>query len=94
MDWMVPRMLVIIAVIAVVGIVFGRLRRETPATMAMNVGGYALFMVGLGWAQSFGEGAFLAAGAASLGSLMFTSAASRKPRARDIGLEVADRASS
>jgi hypothetical protein len=83
-------MLVIVAVIAVAGIAFGRLRHETPATMAMNVGGYALFMIGLGWAQSFGEEAFLAAGAASLGSLMFTSAASRKPRARDIGLEGVD----
>ena len=28
MDWIVPRMLVIIPVIVVVGIVFGRLRRE------------------------------------------------------------------
>jgi hypothetical protein len=86
-------MLVIIGVIVVVGIVSGRLRRETPATIAMNVGGYALFMIGLGWSQSLGEGAFLAAGAASLGSLMFSSAASRKPRATDIGLDVVDRSS-
>ncbi len=93
MDWIVPRMLVIIPVIVLGGIIFGRLRRETPATMAMNMGGYALFMIGLGWAQSLGEGAFLAAGAASLGSLMFTSAASRKPRARDIGPGVADTSS-
>ena len=90
MDWIAPRMLVIVATIVVVGIAFGRLRRETPATMAMNVGGYALFMIGLGWAQSFGGGAFLAAGAASLGSLMFASAASRKPRPGD-GMQIEDR---
>ena len=85
MDWIVPRMLVMIPIIVVAGIIFGRLRRETPAIMAMNVGGYALFMIGLSWAQSFGEGAFWAA---SLGSLMFASAASRKPRANHLGREV------
>ena len=55
--------------------------------------GYALFMIGLVWAQSLGVKAILAAAAASLGSLMFTSAASRKPRARDIGPGIADRSS-
>ena len=36
MDWIVPWMFVITAVIVVVGIAVGRLRRETPATTALQ----------------------------------------------------------
>jgi hypothetical protein len=92
MNWLNPGTIAMLAIVAAAGVFFGRIRHETPATMAMNVGGYTLFMIGLGWAQSFGGGALLAAGAASLGSLMFTSTASRKPRPRNGGMQVEDRA--
>jgi hypothetical protein len=74
------RTLILIAFVVVIGIVVGRLRGESAATIALNVGGYLLFLGGLSWAAEIGTDALLAAAVASLGSLMFTMAASWRGR--------------
>ena len=78
MDWLSPVLIIGIVVVPLTAIVFGRLRGETPATIALDAGGYLLFLLGLSWASNLGQEALIAAGAASLGSLVFTMAGGRR----------------
>ena len=80
MDWLNAGFLIPVVVVTVAGIVFGRIRGETPVTIGLNVGGYLIFLFGLNWAASLDIKALLAAGAANLGSLVFTMAAGRQRR--------------
>ena len=80
MDWLNAGFLIPVVVVTMAGIVIGRIRGETPFTIGLNVGGYLIFLLGLTWASSLGGEAVLAAGAASLGSLLFTMAAGRQRR--------------
>lgn len=74
---MEPQFIVLLVTFLVVGgVVAGFRRGESRATIALNVVGYLVFMGGLAWASELGGEAILAAGAASLGSLMFTTAGS------------------
>ena len=78
---MQPQFIVLLVfIVAVVGVVVGRRRRESPSRIALTVVGYLTFMGGLMWASEISSGAILAAGAASLGSLMFTTASYRERR--------------
>lgn len=85
MDWLNPWFLIAIVAVTAAGVVFGRMRRETPSTIGLNVGGYLIFWFGLAWASNIGQEALLAAGAASLGSLLFTMAAGRQRRQASAG---------
>ncbi len=77
---MEPQFILALAVsfLAVVGVVAGLRRGESRSSIGLNVIGYLVFMGGLAWASEIGGDAILAAGAASLGSLMFTTAAYRE----------------
>ena len=72
--------------LVVVVFVFGgiaaawRWRRHEPArNIALDVGGYVIFMIGLGWASAQGWQPFLAAGLAS-GGMALTAEAIRRAR--------------
>lgn len=78
MNDMVIWILVGIAIVG--GVVLGRIRGDPPIAIALDVAGYAVFLIGLYWASKIGRDAFTAAGAASLGVLLFTSAANLRRR--------------
>jgi CHASE2 domain-containing sensor protein len=80
LDW--PFVLVTIAVVVLLGIVVGRLRREPNHLIALDVAGYAVFLIGIGWAMTLSYEALWPAFATSLGAILFTMAAERKKRVR------------
>ncbi|MEO8510294.1 MAG: hypothetical protein ABI534_03535 [Chloroflexota bacterium] len=71
-EWIDPVWAVPTIILGAVGVLVARWRKAPLIEIAMGTGGYFLFIWGLMWASSFDRGAFLAAGAASLGSLLFT----------------------
>ena len=91
MEWLSPGLIVLIPAATVVTIVIGRRRHDPPGAIALNVIGFAIFLLGLNWAGNLGREAFLAAGAASLGALLFSMgayqarAAERRPSASSTG---------
>lgn len=76
-----PAWIAISVAVLLFSVLIGRLRKHRPIDIAVSTGGFLLFLWGLRWAGSLGGEAFLAAGAASLGSLLFTAADERR-RAR------------
>ena len=76
-----PAWLAISVAVLLFSVFIGRLRKHRPIDITVSTGGVLLFLFGLRWAGSLGGEAFLAAGAASLGSLLFTTADERR-RAR------------
>jgi hypothetical protein len=82
MEWIDPVWAVLTIIFGAVGVLVARWRKMPLIEIAMGTGGYFLFLWGLKWAGSFDRGAFLAAGAASLGSLLFTMADARRDRRR------------
>jgi EamA domain-containing membrane protein RarD len=73
MAWL-PGAIVGALVIAVLAVSIGLVRHDPRRTIALNAVGYALFLIGLGVASEVSMEAFWAAGAASLGTLLFTMA--------------------
>lgn len=82
MAWLDPAWLAISVAVLLFSVLIGRLRRHRPIDIAMTTGGYMLFLWGLRWAGSIDRVALLAAGIASLGTLMFTLADERIRRRR------------
>ena len=82
MEWIDPGFVVISVGFAAIAVLIGRWRKLPPIEIAMGTGGYFLFLWGLKWAGSFDRGAFVAALAASLGSLLFAMADARRDRRR------------
>jgi hypothetical protein len=64
-------------------IFFGRLRHESPLEIALNAGGWFVFVVGLGLASELGREAFLAAALASGGMAAVAEAVHLGRRRRD-----------
>jgi hypothetical protein len=71
---------VLVVVVIVAGVAIGRMRRDPALVIALDVGGYTIFLGGLYWASQLGRDAFVAAGAASLGALVFTTASNLRRR--------------
>jgi len=77
MEWFTPWLAVLTVVFVVLSILIGLVRHHSPKVISLETGGFVLFMLGLFWAASVSDAAALAAGAASLGSLLFTLGAER-----------------
>lgn len=73
MTWL-PSAIAAGLLVMVLSVVIGRIRHDTRKTIALNAIGNPLFFIGLGVAAEVSAQAFWAAGAASLGSLLFTMA--------------------
>ena len=73
MTWL-PGAIVGALLIAVLAVAIGVVRHDPRRTIALNAIGYPLFLIGLGAASEVSAQAFWAAAAASLGSLLFTTA--------------------
>jgi len=73
MVWL-PGAIVAGLMVAVLSVVIGRIRGDERRMIVLNAVGYPLFLIGLGAASELSIQAFWAAGAASLGSLLFTMA--------------------
>lgn len=73
MTWL-PSAIVAGLVVAVLAVVIGRVRHDPWRSIVLNAVGYPLFLIGLGAASEVSVQAFWAAAAASLGSLLFTTA--------------------
>ncbi len=71
---------VLVGIVIAGGIVLGRMRGDPLILVALDVAGYTVFLVGLYWASDVGRDAFIAAGAASLGVLLFTTASNLRRR--------------
>ena len=72
-EWLVDsRTLVPLVVLAVLTVVFGRLRREPPLTIAMNTIGIAATLAGISWAGALGIGAMGAVALAFIGAYLMT----------------------
>ena len=71
---LVPGAIVGAVVAAVLAVIIGSVRHDPVRTIVLNATGYPLFLIGLGVAVEVSMQAFWAAGAASLGSLLFTMA--------------------
>lgn len=78
--------LALVTVVMAVGV--GRFRHDPSATIVLNALGFPLLLIGLGVAIEVSPQAFWAAAAASLGSLLFTTADQhrRTPRPGPPGL--------
>ena len=77
MDWLTPPILLILFLAVLVSLVAGRLRRESVRSIVLSAVGFPLSLAGLLWAGSLGTPAVSAAIAASLGSILYTMAASQ-----------------
>jgi hypothetical protein len=84
MDWVSPWVIVPGVAVVAFSILIGRMRRQTPWIIALDTSGYVLFSFGLFLASNLGGQALFAAGAASLGALMFTTAYERHRTAKKI----------
>lgn len=73
MTWL-PSAIAAGIVVAVFTVVVGRIRHDPRSSIVLNAVGYPLFLIGLGAASEVSAQAFWAAGAASLGTLLFTTA--------------------
>ena len=81
MGWM-PGAIVGAVVAALLAVIIGSVRHDPVRTIAPNALGYPLCIIGLGVAAEVSVQAFWAAGAASLGSLLFTMADHNRRTAR------------
>lgn len=81
LSWAIAPALVAVALAVIVG----GIRHDSRTTIALNTLGYPLLLVGLGAAAEVSMQAFLAAAAASLGSLLFTIAARNRRTTRPVG---------
>jgi predicted branched-subunit amino acid permease len=75
---------VLVGVVIVGGIVLGRMRGDPLILIGLDVAGYTVFLVGLYWASQVGREAFIAAGAACLGVLLFTTASNLRRQRPDL----------
>jgi hypothetical protein len=81
-EWLVdPIRWTVIAIIVVLSVVFGRLRREPAWAIAANTVGATGLLIGLRWATALSDEAFAAAALAS-GGLALWVEASQRARAR------------
>ena len=69
-----PRTLVLLVVLAVLTVVFGRLRREPPLTLAMSTIGVVAAWAGVFWAGALGIAAMGAVALAFIGAFLMTTA--------------------
>ena len=81
MTW-VPGAFVAALVAMVLAVSVGFVRHDPVRAIVLNAIGYPLFLIGLGAAAEVNMQAFWAAGAASLGSLLFTMADHRRRTVR------------
>ncbi len=87
-EWLVdPATWMVVAVIVVLSIVFGRLRREPAWVIATNTVGAGTFLIGIRWATALSTEAFFAAALATGGFALWAEAThrTRPPRAAPDG---------
>ena len=77
-EWLTePRTLVVLVVLAILTVVFGRLRREPPLTIAMSTIGIVATWAGISWAGALEIGATGAVALAFIGAYLMTTASER-----------------
>jgi hypothetical protein len=82
MGWVDSSTVAVLVAIGTLTFVVERLRRESPAVIALNTIGVVIFYFGIRWSFEVGDEAFGPMVAASLGTLLFTTGYERSRRAR------------
>jgi hypothetical protein len=77
MGWLGPLEIALGIGIIALGVIAGRVRRETPFVVALNTAGTLIFLGGIRWAMSLGDEAVGPVFAASLGAILFTMGSER-----------------